>query len=122
MLRVIGLGPGVGTAFRAGVTGLAGSLGATRLLAGLAPAFDIERIETPSDQLGAGAFELAAGLDVVADLLADFPAADAYPHLAELAIKHVLQPGYDYGDEYEFGLNLILDGLERAAAAGESEP
>jgi hypothetical protein len=26
----------------------------------------------------------------------------------------VLQPGYDYGDEYEFGLNLILDGLETA--------
>jgi hypothetical protein len=22
------------------------------------------------------------------------------------------EPGYDYGDEYEFGLNLILDGLE----------
>ena len=24
-----------------------------------------------------------------------------------------MQPGYDYGDEYEFGLGLILDGLER---------
>ena len=23
-------------------------------------------------------------------------------------------PGYDYGDEFEFGLDLILDGLERA--------
>jgi hypothetical protein len=27
---------------------------------------------------------------------------------------HVLEPGYDYGDEYEFGLDLILDSLERA--------
>jgi AcrR family transcriptional regulator len=36
-----------------------------------------------------------------------------YPHLAELTIEHVLRPGYDYGDEYEFGLDLILDGLER---------
>ena len=28
-----------------------------------------------------------------------------YPHLAELTIEHVLQPGYDYGNEYEFGLD-----------------
>jgi hypothetical protein len=25
-----------------------------------------------------------------------------------------LQPGYDYGDEFEFGLDLILDGLEKS--------
>ena len=24
-----------------------------------------------------------------------------------------MQPGYDYGDEFELGLDLILDGLER---------
>jgi AcrR family transcriptional regulator len=41
-------------------------------------------------------------------------AADEYPHLTEFATGHVLQPGYDYGDEYEFGLDLILDGLESA--------
>jgi len=40
--------------------------------------------------------------------------ADQYPHLTELTIEHVLRPGYDYGAEYEFGLDLILDGLERA--------
>jgi AcrR family transcriptional regulator len=44
--------------------------------------------------------------------LLQFPTKD-YPHLAELTIEHVLQPGYDYGHEYEFGLNLILDGLEK---------
>jgi AcrR family transcriptional regulator len=38
--------------------------------------------------------------------------ADTYPHLAELARQHVLQPGYDYGNEFEFGLDLILDGLQ----------
>ncbi len=38
--------------------------------------------------------------------------SEAYPHLAELATEHVLQPGYGYGDEFEFGLDLILDGLE----------
>jgi AcrR family transcriptional regulator len=40
-------------------------------------------------------------------------AADEYPHLFELTVAHVLQPGYDHGDEYEFGLDLILDSLER---------
>ena len=24
-----------------------------------------------------------------------------------------MQPGYDYAEEFEFGLDLILDGLER---------
>jgi AcrR family transcriptional regulator len=52
-------------------------------------------------------------------LMAQFP-ADTYPHLTELATEHVLQPGYDYGNEYEAGLDLILDGLERAATAPPS--
>jgi AcrR family transcriptional regulator len=41
-------------------------------------------------------------------------AAGEYPHLTELAVEHVLKPGYDYGDEFLYGLDLILDGLERA--------
>jgi AcrR family transcriptional regulator len=49
-------------------------------------------------------------------IMAQFPAGE-YPHLAELTVEHVLQPGYDYGNEYEFGLGLILDGLERLMAA-----
>jgi AcrR family transcriptional regulator len=40
-----------------------------------------------------------------------------YPHLTEMAVEHVLQPGYDYGAEFEYGLDLILDGLERALRA-----
>lgn len=35
----------------------------------------------------------------------------AFPHLAELAAEHVLQPGYKYSDEFAFGINLVLDGL-----------
>jgi hypothetical protein len=31
-----------------------------------------------------------------------------------LSVEHIMKPGYDYGDEFEFGLDLILDGLERA--------
>ena len=46
-------------------------------------------------------------------IVAQFP-ADEYPHLAEFTFSHVLRPGYDYGSEYQFGLDLILDGLEKA--------
>ena len=49
--------------------------------------------------------------EVADSFLRQFP-ADAYPHLAEFTVQHVLQPGYDYADEFEFGLDLILDGLE----------
>jgi AcrR family transcriptional regulator len=41
-------------------------------------------------------------------------ASGEYPHLTELTVEHVMQPGYDYGDEFAYGLDLILDGLERA--------
>src|SRR4029077_4483243 len=42
--------------------------------------------------------------------------AGDYPHLAEMITEHAMLPGYDYADEFEFGLDLILDGLERLRA------
>jgi AcrR family transcriptional regulator len=50
---------------------------------------------------------------VASSIMDGFP-ADAFPYLTEIAVEHVMQPGYDYGNEYQFGLELILDGLERA--------
>jgi hypothetical protein len=50
--------------------------------------------------------------DVGKNILQQLPAAD-YPHLAEMIIDHAMRPGYDYSDEFEFGLDLILDGLKR---------
>jgi len=41
-------------------------------------------------------------------------ASGEYPHLTEIAVDHVMQPGYSYGNEFAFGLELILDGLDRA--------
>ncbi len=49
---------------------------------------------------------------LVAATKVDVRAVDAF-HLAEFTVQHVLQPGSDYGDEFAFGLDLILDGLER---------
>ncbi len=44
------------------------------------------------------------------EIIEQFP-ADTYPYPTELAVKHVLKPGYDYDAEFEFGLDLILGGL-----------
>lgn len=48
--------------------------------------------------------------EVAGAILHDMP-ADTYPHLAELATQHVLTLGYDYADEFAFGLALVLDAL-----------
>ncbi|RZV43611.1 MAG: TetR/AcrR family transcriptional regulator [Acidimicrobiales bacterium] len=52
----------------------------------------------------------------LAESIADQMPADLLPHLAEFTIGHVLQPGYDFANEFEFSLNLILDGLATALA------
>jgi len=36
-----------------------------------------------------------------------------YPHLVEFAVEHAMRPGYDFGAEFEVGLELVLDGLAR---------
>jgi hypothetical protein len=51
--------------------------------------------------------------EVAGAIMANLP-VDEYPHFTEMAVEHALQPGYDYADEFEFGLDLILDGIERA--------
>jgi hypothetical protein len=40
---------------------------------------------------------------------------DRYPHLSEFTADYVLQPGYDFGREFDVGLELILDGLTHLA-------
>jgi hypothetical protein len=54
--------------------------------------------------------------EVAQGMLTRFPVGQ-YPHLAELTAEHVLQPGYDYGNEFAFWLELILEGLERAGSS-----
>lgn len=45
----------------------------------------------------------------------------AYPHLAELTTQHVLQPGYDFGSSFDYGLEMLLDGLATAAEREASD-
>jgi hypothetical protein len=58
--------------------------------------------------------EAVAG--VAEQILEDNPAG-AYPYLAEMAADIVMKPGYDYGDEFDHGLDLILHGLQRLREA-----
>ena len=52
--------------------------------------------------------------EVVDTIMPERPAGE-YPHLMELATEYVLQPGYRYGNEFDYGLGLVLDALEAAA-------
>jgi AcrR family transcriptional regulator len=42
---------------------------------------------------------------------------EQYPHLAEMITDHAMKPGYDYADEFEFGLDLLLKGLRQRISA-----
>ena len=39
--------------------------------------------------------------------------SEAYPHLTGFTAEHILKPGYDYGKEFGYGLDIVLDALER---------
>ena len=58
-------------------------------------------------------FETSEEARDVAEILLEQLPADEYPHLAEMITEHAMKPGYDYANEFGFGLDLILDGLER---------
>jgi AcrR family transcriptional regulator len=45
-------------------------------------------------------------------MLEPFP-VDEYPNLMAFITGHAMKPGYDFGDEFEYGLDVILDGLAR---------
>ena len=39
--------------------------------------------------------------------------AEEFPYLAEVVAGHVAKVGYDFASEFEYGLDLILDALEK---------
>ena len=68
--------------------------------------FALQQITLPFDtgEQAAEVAEQILGRNVATD----------YPYLAEIASDHVMRPGYTYRKEFEFGLDLMLDGLSRA--------
>lgn len=53
----------------------------------------------------------------LADEIVNALPVDEYPHFVEFTIQQVLKPGYAFGKSFEFGLDLILDGLDRVSRA-----
>ena len=61
-------------------------------------------------------FETEEEIGNVAQTMLDPFPLDEYPFMVEILTEHVMKPGYDYADEFEYGLDLILDGLDRAGS------
>ncbi len=60
---------------------------------------------------------MSAGRDIKPEEMAEaflhaLP-ADEYPYLREMVVEYAMNSGHDEEADFEFGLNLILDGLER---------
>ncbi len=63
--------------------------------------------ETPEDFAAEAQRQMVDYAEAVAD----------YPHLVEVVGGYVAKAGYDYETEFLFGLDVILDGLERLLSA-----
>jgi hypothetical protein len=50
--------------------------------------------------------------EVAEIMLSRFP-VDEYPYLKETIVEHINKSDWEYADEFEFGLDLILDGLQK---------
>lgn len=66
--------------------------------------FALQEIDLPFNTAGEAA-------EVAATMMAQMPPG-AFPYLTEIAVEHVLKPGYSYSNEYEIGLDIVLEGLE----------
>jgi AcrR family transcriptional regulator len=69
--------------------------------------FVLQEIDMSSETPADFAAEAQRQMDAYEDVLAD------YPHLVEVVGGHVAKSGYDYDAEFLFGLDLILDSLDR---------
>ena len=69
--------------------------------------FALQERDMSSETADDFAAEAQRQMHAYADVLAD------YPHLVEVVGGYVAKAGYDYATEFLFGLDLILDGLER---------
>jgi len=63
-------------------------------------------------------FNSSEELEAMAGIMLQQMSRDMFPHLTEMIVEHALKPGYSYANEFEFGLDLILDGLERVRDMG----
>ncbi len=96
--------------FRRGGMSLEMSAHAYAILDSYIYGFALEEASLP----GGGGEEITIAAE---DLVAALP-RDTYPYLFEFTMEHALQRGYSFGNSFEFGLDLIIDGLSHAADRG----
>jgi 2C-methyl-D-erythritol 2,4-cyclodiphosphate synthase len=94
---------------------IAMSAHAMSLLDSYVHGFALQEASLPLDATG----DIGA---VTEDIMAQQQMTQAHPSLAEMAVTLVLQRGYACGNEFDFGIRLILDGLEAALDREPPEP
>ena len=52
--------------------------------------------------------------DIAKTMLEPFPMGE-FPNLVAFITEHAMKPGYDFADEFEYGLDVLLDGLATSA-------
>ena len=62
-------------------------------------------------------FESTEDLSEIAASIRDQLPTDEFPHFSEMILDYVLRPEWNFEEEFAFGLDLILDGLERYRGA-----
>lgn len=65
-------------------------------------------------------FEPSEGAEAYVGEIGELLSAQQYPHLVELVEAQVVGKDYSYADEFELGLDLILEGIERQLTAPAS--
>ncbi len=61
-------------------------------------------------------FEAGEGAEDFVEATAGLMSPEEYPHLTEMAAELVVGGSYDFADEFDYGLELILDSLEARLA------
>lgn len=96
---------------RAGGFSIAGAAHAFSALDSYIYGFVLQELSLP--------FDSSEELTEVAEaIVSDMPVGE-FPHLTEMAIGHAMLPGYNYSNEFEIGLELILDSLEHRLSLAE---
>jgi AcrR family transcriptional regulator len=61
-------------------------------------------------------FDAEEGVDAFVEEIGPQLPPEDYPHLSEFLAEHVMNRDYAYAEEFEFGLDLILDSVEARLA------
>jgi AcrR family transcriptional regulator len=78
--------------------------------------FALQEKHLPFDDAAGGAAIARAQVTEYAELAEERQLgglAEAFPHLHEVVAGHVAEVGYDFAGAFEYGLDLILDALDR---------